>query len=177
MEVLSFCIEGLCSAGQLNFQLLEVTPNDNFVEQLEWNAKAQLIKLSGIAIAPVAVAGHSYGAFMTANFAGNIQIYLKPVLPEVAHNRTLTPLDFKTKNESHWQAPRFIIGWARLVMQIKLKTLLLLIHGEADNNPGTFPIQSERLYNAIKGMAELWGMYNFLWIAWICCKKKIFCTC
>ena len=34
----------------------------------------------------------------------------------------------------------------------KIKDALLMIHGEQDNNSGTFPIQSERMFQAIKGL-------------------------
>jgi len=129
-------------------------PNDNFVEQLEWNAKAAIDKIASMGIGDstrVAVAGHSYGAFMTANLLAHTNLFKAGIARSGAYNRTLTPFGFQNEERTYWQAPQVYYRMSPFSYADKIKTPLLLIHGEADNNPGTFPIQSERLYNAIKG--------------------------
>jgi dipeptidyl aminopeptidase/acylaminoacyl peptidase len=129
-------------------------PNDNFVEQLEWSAKAAIDKIAEMGIADstrVAVGGHSYGAFMTANLLAHTKLFKAGIARSGAYNRTLTPFGFQNEERTYWQAPEIYFNMSPFSFANKIKTPMLMIHGEADNNPGTFPIQSERLYNAIKG--------------------------
>jgi dipeptidyl aminopeptidase/acylaminoacyl peptidase len=129
-------------------------PNDNFVEQLKMNAEAAINKLSEMGVGDrnrVAVGGHSYGAFMTANLLAHTNLFKAGIARSGAYNRTLTPFGFQNEERTYWQAPDLYHDMSPFSYADKIKTPLLLIHGEADNNPGTFPINSERLFNAIKG--------------------------
>ena len=99
----------------------------------------------------VAVGGHSYGAFMTANLLAHTKLFKAGIARSGAYNRTLTPFGFQAEERTYWQAPEVYFNMSPFSFADKIKTPLLLIHGEMDNNPGTFPIQSERLYNAVKG--------------------------
>ena len=129
-------------------------PNDNFVDQLEWSAKAAIDKIAAMGIGDsnrVAVGGHSYGAFMTANLVAHTNLFKAGIARSGAYNRTLTPFGFQNEERTYWQAPELYYNMSPFSFANQIKTPLLMIHGEADNNPGTFPIQSERLYNAIKG--------------------------
>ncbi len=129
-------------------------PNDNFIDQLVWNAEAAIDKIVEMGIGDryrVAVGGHSYGAFMTANLLGHTNLFKAGIARSGAYNRTLTPFGFQNEERTYWQAPEVYFKMSPFSYADKIKTPLLMIHGEADNNPGTFPIQSERLYNAIKG--------------------------
>jgi dipeptidyl aminopeptidase/acylaminoacyl peptidase len=129
-------------------------PNDNFVEQLKWSAEAAIDKAAEMGVGDrnrVAVGGHSYGAFMTANLVAHTNLFKAGIARSGAYNRTLTPFGFQNEERTYWQAPEVYNGMSPFSYADKIKTPLLMIHGEADNNPGTFPIQSERLYNAIKG--------------------------
>ncbi len=132
----------------------EDNPNDNFVEQLTWNAEAAIRKVAEMGVGDstrVAVGGHSYGAFMTANLLAHTRLFKAGIARSGAYNRTLTPFGFQNEERTYWQAPEVYNRMSPFSYADQLKTPLLLIHGEADNNSGTFPIQSERLYNAIKG--------------------------
>ncbi|WP_291910822.1 prolyl oligopeptidase family serine peptidase [Chitinophaga sp. CB10] len=129
-------------------------PNDNFIEQLVMNAEAAVNKISDMGIGDknrIAVGGHSYGAFMTANLLAHTNLFKAGIARSGAYNRTLTPFGFQNEQRSYWQAPDVYYKMSPFSYADKLKTPILLIHGEADNNSGTFPIQSERLYNALKG--------------------------
>ena len=129
-------------------------PNDNFIEQLVWNAEAAINKITGMGIGDstrVAVGGHSYGAFMTANLLAHCKLFKAGIARSGAYNRSLTPFGFQNEERTYWQAPELYFKMSPFSYANQIKTPLLMIHGEADNNPGTFPIQSERLYNAIKG--------------------------
>ncbi len=129
-------------------------PNDNFVVQLEMNARAAIGKLAEMGVgdtARMAVGGHSYGAFMTANLLAHTNLFKAGIARSGAYNRTLTPFGFQNEDRTYWQAPQLYHAMSPFSYADKIKTPLLLIHGEADDNTGTYPINSERLFNAVKG--------------------------
>lgn len=129
-------------------------PNDFFVEQLVANAEAAIdfIVEQGIGDRNrIAVGGHSYGAFMTANLLSHSDLFAAGIARSGAYNRTLTPFGFQYEQRTYWEAPDVYNTMSPFMNANKVKTPILLIHGEADNNSGTFPIQSERYYNALKG--------------------------
>ena len=130
-------------------------PYDSFVPQLVANAKAAIDavdKLGYIDRERVAVGGHSYGAFMTANLLTHSNLFAAGIARSGAYNRTLTPFGFQSEQRNYWEAPDVYNTMAPFQNADKMKTPLLLIHGEADNNTGTFPMQSERYFNALKGL-------------------------
>ncbi|MCU0352277.1 MAG: prolyl oligopeptidase family serine peptidase [Cytophagales bacterium] len=129
-------------------------PNDTYVEQLVVSAKAAIdegVRLGVVDVNRVGVGGHSYGAFMTANLLSYSSLFRGGIARSGAYNRTLTPFGFQNEQRTYWQAPQVYNTMSPFMNADKMKTPLLLIHGEADNNTGTFPIQSERYYNALKG--------------------------
>jgi dipeptidyl aminopeptidase/acylaminoacyl peptidase len=129
-------------------------PNDDFVHQLTLNAEAAIHKLSSMGVGDsnrVAVGGHSYGAFMTVNLLAHTKLFKAGIARSGAYNRTLTPFGFQNEDRTYWQDPRLYYDMSPFNYADQIKTPLLLVHGEMDDNSGTFPIQSERLYNAIKG--------------------------
>jgi dipeptidyl aminopeptidase/acylaminoacyl peptidase len=129
-------------------------PNDTFVEQLKLNAEAAINKLSDLGVGDknrMAVGGHSYGAFMTANLLAHTNLFAAGIARSGAYNRTLTPFGFQNEERTYWQVPQLYYEMSPFSYADKIKTPILLIHGDSDNNPGTFPINSERLFNAIKG--------------------------
>lgn len=129
-------------------------PNDYFLEQLVWNAEAAIDKIVDMGIGDrmrIAVGGHSYGAFMTANLLSHTDLFAAGIARSGAYNRTLTPFGFQYEQRTYWEAPEVYFNMSPFSFAHKVKTPILLIHGEADNNSGTFPIQSERYYNALKG--------------------------
>lgn len=129
-------------------------PNDNFIDQLKMNAEAAINKLAEMGVGDknrVAVGGHSYGAFMTANLLAHTNLFKAGIARSGAYNRSLTPFGFQNEDRTYWQAPELYSAMSPFSYANKIKTPLLLIHGEMDDNPGTFPIQSERLFNAVKG--------------------------
>jgi dipeptidyl aminopeptidase/acylaminoacyl peptidase len=129
-------------------------PNDDFVAQLKLNAEAAINKLSDMGVGDknrVAVGGHSYGAFMTANLLAHTNLFKAGIARSGAYNRTLTPFGFQGEDRTYWQAPDLYHDMSPFSYADKIKTPLLLIHGDSDDNQGTFPINSERLFAAIKG--------------------------
>jgi dipeptidyl aminopeptidase/acylaminoacyl peptidase len=130
-------------------------PNDSFRTQLVANGKAAIDavdKLGYIDRDRVAVGGHSYGAFMTANLLSHSNLFAAGIARSGAYNRTLTPFGFQSEERSYWEAPEIYYGMSPFMHADKMKTPLLLIHGVADNNSGTYPLQSERYFNALKGL-------------------------
>jgi dipeptidyl aminopeptidase/acylaminoacyl peptidase len=129
-------------------------PNDDFINQLRMNAEAAIYKLAALGVGDsnrVAIGGHSYGAFMTANLLAHTNLFKAGIARSGAYNRSLTPFGFQNEDRTYWQDPKLYYEMSPFSYADKIKTPLLLIHGEMDDNTGTFPIQSERLYNAIKG--------------------------
>jgi dipeptidyl aminopeptidase/acylaminoacyl peptidase len=129
-------------------------PNDNFIEQLVGDAEAAINKAVEMGVTDpkrVAVSGHSYGAFMTANLLAHTRLFAAGIAESGAYNRTLTPFGFQNERRNYWEAPEIYDGMSPFMYADKVKDPLMLIHGIADNNSGTFPIQSERFYAALKG--------------------------
>jgi dipeptidyl aminopeptidase/acylaminoacyl peptidase len=129
-------------------------PNDDFVHQLTMNAEAAIHQLSAMGVGDsnrVAVGGHSYGAFMTVNLLAHTKLFKAGIARSGAYNRTLTPFGFQNEDRTYWEDSQLYYDMSPFSYADKITTPLLLIHGEMDDNSGTFPIQSERLYNAIKG--------------------------
>ena len=133
----------------------DVEPNDSFRKQLVSNAKAaidELDKRGYIDPDKVAVGGHSYGAFMVANLLSHSNLFSAGIARSGAYNRTLTPFGFQSEERTYWEAPEVYYSMSPFMHADKMKTPLLLIHGEADNNSGTYPMQSKRYFNALKGL-------------------------
>lgn len=129
-------------------------PNDNFVDQLRMNAEAAIKKLDEMSVGDknrVAVGGHSYGAFMTANLLAHTNLFKAGIARSGAYNRSLTPFGFQNEDRTYWDDPKLYLDMSPFTYAHKIKTPILLIHGDSDDNTGTYPIQSERMFNAIKG--------------------------
>ncbi len=130
-------------------------PNDNFIPQLYLNAHAAIQKLAAMGVGDstrVAVGGHSYGAFMCVNLLAHTNLFKAGIARSGAYNRTLTPFGFQGEERTYWEAPDVYNNMSPFSHADKIKAPLLLIHGDSDNNSGTFPLQSERLFSAIKGL-------------------------
>ncbi|UGS24265.1 S9 family peptidase [Flavobacterium channae] len=130
-------------------------PNDTFISQLVANAEAAIDavdKLGYINRKKVAIGGHSYGAFMTANLLTHSNLFACGIARSGAYNRTLTPFGFQSEQRNYWDVPSVYNTMSPFMNAEKMKTPLLLVHGEADNNPGTFTLQSERYFQALKGL-------------------------
>jgi dipeptidyl aminopeptidase/acylaminoacyl peptidase len=130
------------------------TVNDTFVPQIVSNAEAAIRKLDEMGVGDpkrVGVGGHSYGAFMTANLLAHCDLFAAGIARSGAYNRTLTPFGFQSERRTLWEAPETYIKMSPFMHAHKINEPILLIHGMADNNSGTFPIQSERLFAALKG--------------------------
>lgn len=130
-------------------------PNDSFREQLVANAEAAIDKLVEMGVGDrerIGVGGHSYGAFMTANLLAHSDLFAAGIARSGAYNRTLTPFGFQAEERTYWEAPEVYYTMSPFMHADKLNEPILLIHGEADNNSGTYPLQSKRYYNAIKGL-------------------------
>ena len=133
----------------------EAEPNDTYIEQLVSSAKAALDEVGRRGVGDpkrAAIGGHSYGAFMTANLLAHSDLFQAGIARSGAYNRTLTPFGFQAEERTFWEAPEIYFAMSPFMHAAKIDEPILLIHGEADNNSGTFPMQSERLYGALKGL-------------------------
>jgi dipeptidyl aminopeptidase/acylaminoacyl peptidase len=129
-------------------------PNDTYVEQLVASAQAAVDEAARRGVGDpqrAAIGGHSYGAFMTANLLAHSDIFRAGVARSGAYNRTLTPFGFQAEERTFWEAPQIYFKMSPFMHADRINEPILLIHGEADNNSGTFPVQSERFFHALKG--------------------------
>ncbi|MGQ0765544.1 MAG: prolyl oligopeptidase family serine peptidase [Gemmatimonadota bacterium] len=129
-------------------------PNDTYVEQLTSSAKAAVDKVVELGVADrtkIAVGGHSYGGFMTANLLAHSNLFRAGVARSGAYNRTLTPFGFQGEERTYWDAEEVYSKMSPFNYADSVSSPILLIHGMADDNTGTYPVQSERFYAALKG--------------------------
>ncbi|MFN8851288.1 MAG: prolyl oligopeptidase family serine peptidase [Inhella sp.] len=130
------------------------TVNDSFIDQITANAQAIIDKAVELGVSErdkMVVGGHSYGAFMTANLLAHTDLFKAGIARSGAYNRTLTPFGFQAERRTLWEAPNSYLKLSPFLVADKLREPLLLMHGEVDDNPGTFPLQSQRLYQALAG--------------------------
>jgi dipeptidyl aminopeptidase/acylaminoacyl peptidase len=130
-------------------------PNDNFMSQLVDNAEAAINAVDALGYInkkKVAIGGHSYGAFMVANLLTHSNLFACGIARSGAYNRTLTPFGFQSEQRNYWERPDVYNTMSPFMNAEKMKTPMLLVHGEADNNPGTFTLQTERYFQALKGL-------------------------
>jgi dipeptidyl aminopeptidase/acylaminoacyl peptidase len=132
----------------------EALPNDTFVEQLVASAEAAIDEVVRRGVAErdrIAIGGHSYGAFMTANLLAHSDLYRTGIARSGAYNRSLTPFGFQAEERTFWEAPEIYFQMSPFMHAHRVNEPILMLHGQADNNSGTFPLQSERFFNALKG--------------------------
>jgi dipeptidyl aminopeptidase/acylaminoacyl peptidase len=130
------------------------TVNNTYIEQIVMSAKAAIDKATEMGVTDperVGVGGHSYGAFMTANLLAHSDLFRAGIARSGAYNRTLTPFGFQSERRTLWEAPELYLKVSPFMVANKINEPILFIHGEADDNTGTFPIQSERMYQAVRG--------------------------
>ncbi len=130
------------------------TVNNTYIDQLVADAKAAIDQAAEMGVTDphrVGTGGHSYGAFMTANLLAHSDLFQAGIARSGAYNRTLTPFGFQTERRTLWEAPDVYLKMSPFMWANKIHGALLMIHGEADDNSGTFPIQSERMYEAVRG--------------------------
>lgn len=130
------------------------TVNNTYVEQIVMSAKAAIDKATEMGVTDpdrVGVGGHSYGAFMTANLLAHTDLFRAGIARSGAYNRTLTPFGFQNERRTIWEAPELYLKVSPFMYASKINEPMLMIHGEADDNTGTFPVQSTRMYQAMKG--------------------------
>jgi dienelactone hydrolase len=151
-----FALDGFAVLDNASMPIVgpRATVNDTFVDQVVMDAKAAIDKAVEMGVTDrdrVGVGGHSYGAFMTDTLLAHSRLFRAGIAECGAPNRTLTPFGFQNERRTLWQDPKLYEDISPFLYADKVKDPLLLIHGEADDNDGTFPIQSERMYEAVRG--------------------------
>jgi len=155
--IVPFVTQGYAILDNASFPIVGengVEPNDTFVEQLIMNAEAAIDALAAMGVGDrnrVAVSGHSYGGFMTANLLAHTSLFAAGVARSGAYNRSLTPFGFQNERRTFWDDADLYLRMSPFRYADKIKAPIMFIHGLADNNSGTFPIQSERMFAAVKG--------------------------
>ena len=127
---------------------------DTYMEQLVADAKAavdEAVRLGVADPARIGVTGHSHGALMTANLLAHSDLFRAGVATSGSYNKTLTPFGFQSERRSVWEAPDVYQKVSPFFYADKMKTPLLIVHGADDANPGTTPLQANKLFEAIRG--------------------------
>jgi dipeptidyl aminopeptidase/acylaminoacyl peptidase len=155
-SILFFVLRGYAVLNSAEIPVVgdPLTANDTFVEQITAGAQAAVNKLVELGIADpekIGIAGHSYGAFMVANLLAHTDLFAAGIARSGAYNRTLTPFGFQGERRTFWEAPDVYMKLSPFSHANKINEPIMLIHGADDPNSGTFPIQSKRLFGAIKG--------------------------
>ncbi|MCZ6674906.1 MAG: prolyl oligopeptidase family serine peptidase, partial [Verrucomicrobia bacterium] len=130
-------------------------PNDSFIPQLVDSARAavrELVRQGVSEKGKIALGGHSYGAFMTANLLAHSDLFCAGIARSGSYNRTLTPFGFQSEERDLWRAPKVYLEMSPFLNAPLINEPLLLFHGMEDRNPGTYPMQSERLFHALNGI-------------------------
>lgn len=133
----------------------DALPNDTFREQLVASAQAAVDVLVEKGVTDknrIAIAGHSYGAFMVANLLAHSDLFKAGIARSGAYNRTLTPFGFQGEERSFWEGQQAYASMSPFFHAEKINEPMLMIHGKEDPNSGTFPMQSERMFAALKGL-------------------------
>jgi len=133
------------------------TANDHYVEQLVSSTGAAVDAIVDAGIADrdrIGVGGHSYGGFMTANLLAHSDLFAAGIARSAAFNRTLTPFGFQNERRTLWEAQDVYTQMSPYLHVHQIEAPLLLIHGADDANPGTFPMQSERMFQAMRGLGK-----------------------
>lgn len=156
MSHLFFLMEGYAILDNATMPVVgdPETVNNTYIEQIVMSARAAIDKATEMGVTDpdrVGVGGHSYGAFMTANLLAHSDLFRAGIARSGAYNRTLTPFGFQSERRTLWEAPDLYLKVSPFMYADKINEPLLMTHGEADDNTGTFPIQSERMYQALKG--------------------------
>ena len=136
----------------------DIEPNDTFVKQLVADAKAAVDEAVRRGVTDpdrIAIGGHSYGAFMAANLLAHTDLFRAGIARSGAYNRTLTPFGFQNEDRTLWESPETYCDMSPFMHVDSIRAPILLVHGELDNNTGTYPMQSERFYNALKGFGAI----------------------
>ena len=156
-SIVPWVLRGYCIMDAVEMPIVgdkETEPNDNYIDQLVMDAEAAAKVIYDMGVGDttrMGVGGHSYGAFMTANLLAHTTLFRAGVARSGAYNRSLTPFGFQSETRTYWEAPEVYHSMSPFDYADQLHGALLLVHGELDNNTGTYPIQSERFYQALKG--------------------------
>ena len=160
-NALYWVTQGYCVVDQMAMPLIPSEPkkkaNDTFVEQLAMNAEATIKAVSEAGYGDenrVAVGGRSYGAFMTANLLSHTKLFKAGIAVSGAYNRSLTPYGFQDEGRNYWEAGKLYHKMSPFDYAHKLNGAILLTHGAKDENTGTFTIQSERYFQALRGQKK-----------------------
>jgi len=132
-------------------------PNDDFLQQINLNASALIEALQQRSIGDIdrlIVSGHSYGAFMALNLLAHTEYFTAAVGMSGAYNRTLTPFGYQNEKRTLWDAKDNYLALSPFMRADRIKKPVLLIHGAKDNNPGTMPVQSRKLFEALERFGQ-----------------------
>jgi dipeptidyl aminopeptidase/acylaminoacyl peptidase len=138
--------------------------NNNYVNDLRNNLSATIDELDRRQLVDrtrLAIGGHSYGAFSTVNAMVNTPFFKAGIAGDGAYNRTLTPLGFQSERRDLWEAPNVYLDMSPFLKANNLTGALLMYHGMHDQNVGTDPTNSIRLFHALNGLGKTTALYMY----------------
>lgn len=139
-------------------------PNDGYVPQLRNNLAATIDTLEAADLIDrrlLALGGHSYGAFSTANAMVHTPYFKAGIAGDGNFNRSLTPFGFQAEPRQLWEARDIYYEMSPIWMADRLTGALLMYHGAWDQNMGTDPINSPRMFAALEALGKPCAMYIY----------------
>jgi dipeptidyl aminopeptidase/acylaminoacyl peptidase len=130
------------------------TTYDTFVPQLVADAEAAVAKAVEIGVADperIGIIGHSHGGLMVANLLAHTDLFRAGIARSGSHNKTMQPFGFQSERRSLFEARDVYIQLSPTFFADQVNEPVLVIHGNADSNPGTLTIQSEVFFEAVRG--------------------------
>ncbi|MCL1827454.1 MAG: prolyl oligopeptidase family serine peptidase [Candidatus Cloacimonetes bacterium] len=154
------CLDDIAVLENASFPVIGTLEdvNKTYLEQTISNAKAAIDYLDSQGIIDpdkVVIQGYSYGAFMVLNLLAHCDLFAGGIAQNGAYNRTLTPFGFQSERRTLWEAREDYLRLSPFLFVNQIEKPLLLIHSMADQNTGTFPLQSRRLFEAMLGNGKV----------------------
>ncbi len=138
--------------------------NDNYARDLAENLELTvnaMVDQGYIDRDHVGIGGHSYGAFSTVNALTLTSIFKAGIAGDGMYNRSLTPFGFQSERRNFFEAQSTYLEMSPFFRADKISGPLLMYHSLEDQNVGTAPISSIRMFHALQGLGKPAALFMY----------------
>ena len=138
--------------------------NDNYTRDLRENLDAVIdavVEAGFVDRNKMGIGGHSYGAFSTVNALTLVPYFKAGIAGDGMYNRSLTPFGFQSERRDFFQAEQTYLDMSPFFRADKISGALLMYHALEDQNVGTAPISSIRMFHALQGLGKPAALYMY----------------